>query len=78
MDVVTHLPRAPVSEGSVDIMRWLLESNGVSDVPSLNKLKSSMTDLDKQYGPQIRKHMGAHGHTYYTVSLANQIAMVKY
>lgn len=71
-----HLPRSVFSHRQLDILLWLLNVNGISDLPSIRGMQNLNKILQTMHGVSTLKYEGALGHTYYVNSLADIIAQV--
>lgn len=65
-----------LSEGTIDVILWLLRANGVDGVPSVRQLKTISTNLRDSCGVHSNRYIGAFGHPYHVVALAPLIALV--
>ncbi|KAH7917685.1 hypothetical protein BV22DRAFT_1025951, partial [Leucogyrophana mollusca] len=75
LDVISHLPRANFSDKDLEVMLWLLQMNGVNEIPSVGQVKALSDFLDTTSGVQTKRYMGAFGHAYHVVRLQSLIAM---
>ncbi|KZT39377.1 hypothetical protein SISSUDRAFT_1061200 [Sistotremastrum suecicum HHB10207 ss-3] len=75
LDVLTSLPRAVTSDADTEGLIWLLESNGVPNVPSLSDIKASKRRLRKICGVRTIAYKGDLGHPYYVNSIADLIRL---
>ena len=57
-------------------MLWLLQANGVNDVPSVGQVKTLAKYLDDVCGVGVKRYMGPLGHAYHVVQLQSLVAMV--
>lgn len=71
-----HLPRSVFSHRQLDILLWLLNVNGISDLPSIRGMQNLNKILQNMHGVSTLKYEGALGHTYYVNSLADIVAQV--
>lgn len=71
-----NLPRSVFSEKQLDLLMWLMQVNGVQNVPSVKMMKSYQAGLQKMCGVETIKYDGALGHTYYVNDLGAIIAQV--
>jgi hypothetical protein len=76
IDILMHLPRSVFSHRQLDLLRWLLEVNGIDDVPSTTSMQNLNVILQKLHGIRTIPYDGAMGHRYYVNSLADIIAQV--
>ncbi|KAK7043938.1 hypothetical protein VNI00_008104 [Paramarasmius palmivorus] len=76
VDILMHLPRSAFSTRQMDLFLWLLDINGVPDVPSLDSMKTCNERLQKLFGIQTYRYLGSQGHLYYVNSLADQAAQI--
>lgn len=71
-----NLPRSTFSRKQLDTLLWLLQTNGVSKVPSKYRMKESAKELHAQHGIQTLSYNGALGNRYYVNSISDIIAQV--
>lgn len=57
-------------------MLWLLQMNGVQEIPSVYQVKRLGAALEKLCGVETKKYTGSLGHTYYVNTIASHISMV--
>lgn len=55
---------------------WLLEANGVKDVPSLHQVKESKKHIREVCGVRTVHYKGDLGHPYYVNSISDLIRLV--
>ncbi|KAL1674251.1 hypothetical protein EV122DRAFT_282209 [Schizophyllum commune] len=67
LDIASNLQRRAYSDGDVELMLWLLQMNGVANVPSLNQMKADQEFLDEVAGVEVKSFTGSFGHTYYMI-----------
>lgn len=72
-----HLPRSVFSERQLDILLWLLQANGIEEVPSVQSMKNNNQKLQEKSGIQTIEYNGALGHKYYVNSLSDIITQVE-
>ena len=61
----------------MEVITWLLKMNGVPDVPtSTYKLKKIGKAVTESCNVEVRRFLGAFGHTYYIVSPKSLVGMV--
>lgn len=75
LDIASNLQRRAYSDGDVELMLWLLQMNGVADVPSLNQMKADQEFLDEVAGVEVKSFTGSFGHTYYMIPPREHIRM---
>lgn len=63
-----------LSDDDLAMQLWLMESNGVKQVPSVGQVKTSRKKLEELYGIGQRKYIGTLGHTYYVNNFAKILA----
>ena len=74
---MANIPRSVFSDADIEVIMWLLKMNGVPDVPtSTYKLKKIGTMVKESCNIEVRRFLGAFGHTYYVVSPKSLVAMV--
>lgn len=67
------------SDADLEIIMWLLRINGVADVPSsIYKIKKMQTSLGNACPVEVRRFIGAFGHTYFVVRPHSLVPMVSY
>ena len=71
-----HLPHSVFSQRQMDLLTWLLQINGVPDVPSVRTLKVLEDGLQKICGIETLPFTGAFGHKYHINSFSDIIAQV--
>lgn len=76
LDILAHLPQSVFSETQLELLLWLLEINGVDNVPSVCVMKEEQKALQNLAGIDTRKYKGAFGHTYYVNDIGQIIAQV--
>ncbi|KAG8914033.1 hypothetical protein FRC02_005141 [Tulasnella sp. 418] len=74
LDILTHLPRSVFSDKQLDLLLWLLQINGVDNVPSVFTMKEDQKGLQNLVGIDTTKYNGALGHTYYVNDIRQIIA----
>ncbi|KAF9521533.1 hypothetical protein CPB83DRAFT_865442 [Crepidotus variabilis] len=67
IDIASQIPRSFMSDSDIEVVSWLLEFNGVPDVPSLWQMKRARRQLSDLLGFKLNRHLGAFGHTYYVL-----------
>ncbi|KAI5829413.1 hypothetical protein K523DRAFT_385050 [Schizophyllum commune Tattone D] len=75
LHVISRLPRSQFSSNDMDVVSWLLRFNGVQDVPSTAQLKSARRVVEEGIGIEIKKHVGALGHTYYVLKPSSHVQL---
>ncbi|KZT33465.1 hypothetical protein SISSUDRAFT_955499, partial [Sistotremastrum suecicum HHB10207 ss-3] len=75
LDVLTSLPRSVTSDDDTEGLIWLLESNGVKDVPSLDQVKNSKKHIRSVCGVRTLAYKGDLGHPYHVNSIADLIRL---
>ncbi|KZS87843.1 hypothetical protein SISNIDRAFT_386046, partial [Sistotremastrum niveocremeum HHB9708] len=75
LDVLTSLPRTVTSDDDAEGLVWLLKSNGVKDVPSVQQIKESKKRLRDLCGVRTIHYKGDLGHPYYVNSIADLIRL---
>jgi hypothetical protein len=64
------------SESELELMFWLLEVNGVENMPKIDKMKRFQEHMQRVAGFNSIKYEGALGNTYYVNDLGQIIAQV--
>lgn len=72
-----HLPRSVFSERQLDILLWLLQANGISEVPSVHAMKHLNRKLQDDSGVRTIEYNGTLGHKFFVNSLSDIIAQVR-
>ncbi|EGO23109.1 hypothetical protein SERLADRAFT_416571 [Serpula lacrymans var. lacrymans S7.9] len=75
LDIVANLPRSDFSDKDIEVLLWLLQINGVSNVPSVGQMKALSRYLNDVCNVKMQRYMGAFGHAYYTVKLHSLVSM---
>lgn len=77
MDILNHLPRSTFSDKQLELLCWMLEINGVDNVPSVKQMKAQQTGLQERIGLKTIEKSGAFGHPYFVNDLGEIIAQVR-
>ncbi|KAL1722272.1 hypothetical protein EV715DRAFT_193061, partial [Schizophyllum commune] len=75
LHVISRLPRSQFSHTDIEVVSWLLRFNGVQEVPSMAQLTSARRVVEEGVGIEIKKHVGALGHTYYVLKPSSHVQM---
>ena len=76
LDIMMHLPRSVFSEQQVDLLTWLLCSNGVPNVPSAKFMKNFNSILQESSSIRTIGYTSASVNRFYVNSLCDIIAQV--
>lgn len=76
LDLVANLPRSTFSDRQLKLMLWLLRSNLVQDVPSVDQMKEMQKGLQGLSGISTLQYAGKLGHTYYLNSFPDMVKQV--
>lgn len=71
-----HLPRSTFSQRQLDLQLWLLQANGVTEIPSIRSMKILNEKLQQDTGIRTLEYEGALGHKFFVNSLGDIIAQV--
>ncbi|KAL1740323.1 hypothetical protein HDZ31DRAFT_76965 [Schizophyllum fasciatum] len=67
LDIASNLRRTAYSDSDMELMLWLLQMNGVADVPSVHQMKADQQFMDTVCGIETKSFTGSFGHTYYMI-----------
>ena len=75
-----HLPRSTFSDNQLDLLLWLMNTNGIKnhflDLPSVGLMKTNNKRIHTASGIRTHEYKGALGHRFYVNSLHDIIAQV--